>query len=599
MASMALRELDGRDYAAALQAGALAVVRERDKLDRINVFPVPDADTGTNLTSTLRAAAARLGERLPGGLNEATRLAADAALDGARGNSGAIFAQFLHGLAESLHDCGRADTRRFAEGALNGSLAAWRALQDPQEGTILSVMKAWSAHLARRAETSDEFGEVLEEALEAARRALVDTPHQLAALARHHVVDAGGQGFVYWLEGISEWLRTGAKPAAIAVGQAAPVVFAAAHATLDSSYRFCTEVLLSHVTTDVAVVKARLAPLGESLVVAGGGGAHLRVHLHTNAPQRLVEVAATFGAIETSKIDDMVMQHLAARDATIALVVDSTCDMPEELAQRLGVVRVPLRLTIDGRDYRDGVDMTSAEFYRRLPTARRLPTSSQPPVTEFGDVYRRLLERHEAVVSLHIAGALSGTVDAARAAAAALDPRRIRVIDTRKVSIGVGLLVEAAGQAIERGAGLDEVEDLVLGARDSVSLFGVLSSLDQAVKGGRVSARGARLITAAHLYPIITFTEEGRALKGGVAFGFDGALGKLVARAVAFAGDQPVRVMVVHTGRVEAAERVAERLRVRLGSSTIPIVSGGPVIATHAGLGSVMVGVGRPARGAR
>ena len=592
MASPALRQLDGRTYTAALQAGTLAVVRECDSLDRINVFPMPDADTGTNLSSTLRAAAARLGERAPGRLSEATRLAADAALDGARGNSGAIFAQFLHGLAESLHDCGQADTRRFAEGALNGSLAAWRALQDPQEGTILSVMRAWSACLARRAETSDEFGEVLEEPLHAARQALADTPRQLATLARHHVVDAGGQGFVYWLEGIWEWLSTGDMPAARPVRAAAPVAFAAAHAALDSSNRFCTEVLLSHVTADVPAVKARLAPLGESLVVAGGG-AHLRVHLHTNTPQQLVDAAAMFGTIEATKIDDMILQQLAGRQASVALVADSTCDLPEVIAHRFALVRVPLVLTIDGQTYRDGVDMTATQYFAKRPLASRLPTSSQPPVGEFRAVYEHLLEHYDGVVSLHIAGALSGTVEAARSAAEAVDGRRIRVIDTHKVSIGAGLLVEAAGEAIEAGAGLDEVEDRVLAERRRVALFGTVSSLDQAVKGGRVSARAARLMELARLHPIILFDHEGRAVRAGVTVGFDAALRSLVRRAVAFAGDQPARLMVVHTDRLEAAETVAQALCRELHVSEIPITYGGPVIATHVGLGAVTIAVRR------
>jgi len=587
-----LRSLDGDGFAGALRAGTLAVVRERDNLDRINVFPVADADTGTNMAATLQAASERLRSGAPSGIGDAVRLAADAALEGARGNSGAILAQFFHGLAVSFHDRPHVGTREFASGAVSGSQAAWRALQSPREGTILSVLRSWSDELATHSEWTQDLAEALSRALLSARGALAETPHQLAVLARNKVVDAGAQGFVYFLEGVSEWMRTGGREWASPPPPAARPLFGAPHAEVDTTYRFCAEVLLAGVDLDPEEAKARIAPLGESLVVAGGG-ARLRIHVHTNAPQRFMDEAARLGVLEATKVDDMIMQQLARRDGTIALVTDSTCDMPDALAHRLGVVRVPLKLTIDDREYRDGLDMTAAEYYRRLPEARRLPTSSQPTAAEFGDVYRRLLERHEGIVSLHIAGALSGTVDAARSAAAAIDPVRIRVIDTCKVSIGVGLLVETAGQAIEQGAGLDEVEDLVLTARPAVALFGMVSSLDQAVKGGRVSARGARLIKAAHLYPIIQFDDEGRALKGSVALGFEGALGKLVRRAVAFAGDGPARAMVVHTDRLDAADSVAESLRRRLGLATVPVVNGGPVIATHVGLGSVTIGVAR------
>jgi DegV family protein with EDD domain len=588
-----VHSLDGNGFAQALHAGTLAVVAECDNLDRINVFPVADADTGTNLAATLRAASARLGAGAPSRIDAAARLAADAALDGARGNSGAIFAQFLRGLAEAFLDRPHVGTREFANGAGRGSLAAWSALQNPREGTILSVLGAWSHELSVGSVHTEDFAVALGEALQAARNALAETPLQLAVLARHRVVDAGGQGFVYFLEGMLEWVRTGeARRPATAPPAAAPQLFAGGHVEVDPTYRFCAEALVSGVDLDLEQVKSRVAPLGDSLVVAGGG-ARVRIHLHTNVPLEFLTAAAGVGAVEASKIDDMILQQLAGREATIALVTDSTCDLPESLAHRLGVVRVPLTLTVDGRQYRDGVDMTAVELYRRLPRLERLPTSSQPAVSEFREVYERLLEYHEGIVSLHIAGALSGTVEAASSAASAVDSQRIRVVDTRKVSIGVGLLIEAAGEVIEAGADLDEVEDRVLAERRRVALFGTVSSLDQAVKGGRVSARAAHLMELARLHPIILFDQEGRAVRAGVAAGFGAALRSLVRRAVAFAGDQPARLMVVHTDRLDAAETVAEALCRELHVSDIPVTYGGPVIATHVGLGSVTIGVRR------
>jgi len=217
-----LHRLDGNGFAQALHAGTLAVVRECDSLDRINVFPVPDADTGANLAATLRAASARLGAGAPSSVADAARLAADAALQGARGNSGAIFAQFLHGLAESFGDRRQVGTREFADGAGQGSVAARQALLEPREGTILSVLRAWSRELAVHSVHTEDFVEALSEALLAARHALAETPRQLAVLARNHVVDAGGQGFVYFLEGMLDWARTGEARRAAAPPAAAP-----------------------------------------------------------------------------------------------------------------------------------------------------------------------------------------------------------------------------------------------------------------------------------------------------------------------------------------------------------------------------------------
>jgi uncharacterized protein len=134
-----VRTLDGTVFSRVLRAGALAVVREQEALDRMNVFPVRDADTGANLAATLKAAASRLGSAAPDGVGAAARAAADGALDGARGNSGAIFAQFLHGLAGGMDRREHVDGAQFADAAVLGTESAYTALLEPREGTILSV----------------------------------------------------------------------------------------------------------------------------------------------------------------------------------------------------------------------------------------------------------------------------------------------------------------------------------------------------------------------------------------------------------------------------------------------------------------------------
>ena len=326
-----------------MRAGALAVVREQETLNRINVFPVPDADTGTNLASTLRAAAAALMTPTELTVGQTVRTAADAALDGARGNSGAIFAQFLHGMAESIGNRASVTTREFAAAVRRGSEAAQQALAQPVEGTIISVLRAWAAALEEQTARIHDFRELLGKGLERAREALANTPKQLAVLARHGVVDAGAQGFVYFLEGISTFFRDrrAASWRRAGLSEAQPTPFAAAHAEFDSTYRFCSEGLLTGERLDRKAIAKAVMPLGGSLVVAGGGS-RLRVHLHTNEPQRLFALLAEFGKLERTKIDDMVLQQLAARNATIALVSDSSCDLPEASAHAIGVVKVPL-----------------------------------------------------------------------------------------------------------------------------------------------------------------------------------------------------------------------------------------------------------------
>ena len=585
--------LSGETFSRLVRAGALAVVREQEALNRINVFPVRDADTGANLAATLKAAAARLGSAAPDSVGAAARAAADGALDGARGNSGAIFAQFLHGLASSLERLRHADGRQFAEAAESGTRSAYSALQDPQEGTILSVLRAWSHELSRRAHEED-LPELLHSSLAAAREALAATPRQLEVLARSHVVDAGGQGFVFFLEGLIDSL-TGNEPAWVPV-EAPPhglPPFSGEHDEIDERFRFCTEALLTPRGAPLSrdEVMTRVADLGESLVVAGGE-ARLRVHIHTNAPQRFFATVAELAHIERTKVDDMVLQQLACRTSALGLVTDSTTDLPEDQAINLGMVAVPLTLTLGDEEFLDGVDITLDGFIQRILAGSGVPRSSQPAVADLAETYRKLLECREGVVSVHIAAALSGTVQAARAAAAEVDPERIRVIDSCSVSIGAGLVVEAVGEAISAGAGLDEVVQVAERVKREIRVFGAVRSLDFAARGGRVSVRMARTMDRLHLSPIIALDETGKAGRAGVALGFDRALHTIMKRVARYAAGAPARAMVVHSGDQAGADFVAARLGEQLGGD-VPVVRAGAVLTTHVGLGCVTVAVRR------
>jgi DegV family protein with EDD domain len=590
-------KLSGQTFSRVVRAGALAVVREQETLNRINVFPVRDADTGANLAATLRSAASRLGNEAPDSVGVAARVAADGALDGARGNSGAIFAQFLHGLASSMERLRSADGAQFADAALAGTESAYSALQEPREGTILSVLRAWSHELGSRArDHEDDLPELLRHGLVAAKDALAATPHQLEVLARSKVVDAGGQGFVFFLEGLLDSLRGGHEPAWEACEAPAHGLppFSDPHEEIDDRFRFCTEALLrarddEQFSRDL--VMARVTGLGDSLVVAGGGS-RLRVHLHTNEPQRFLASVAELGVIEHSKVDDMVLQQLAGREAAIAIVTDSTIDLPEDQAFRLGVVAVPLTLSLGDAEFLDGVDISAEGFVHRILSGSDVPRSSQPAVADFVQTYRRLLEYREGVVSVHIAGAMSGTVQAARAAAREVDPARVRVIDSCLVSVGAGLLTEAVGEAIAAGAELDEVERVAERVKREIRIFGTVASLDFAVRGGRVSPTMAKTLDRLHLAPIIVFDEHGKPGKGGAALGFDRALNAIVKRAVGFADGAPARAMVVHSGDRAGAGFVAARLEERLGGE-VPVIRAGAVLTTHVGLGSVTVAVRR------
>jgi len=208
---IAIAYLDGRRLSRAVIAGARFVGDRAEALNKINVFPVPDGDTGTNVASTMQKIAAGIARVRQRHVREMSRTLADEAVGGARGNSGAILAQFFCGFSEGLPDRPRITCRDFGKAVVRAGESAWSAIARPVEGTILSVMRDWSSHVARRAEEVEDFAELLPESLTEAQRSLENTPRQMKALAKAGVVDAGAQGFVYLLEGIVRYLREAAR----------------------------------------------------------------------------------------------------------------------------------------------------------------------------------------------------------------------------------------------------------------------------------------------------------------------------------------------------------------------------------------------------
>ncbi len=612
-----METLTGQVFAQVVQSGAYAVARAQDALDRINVFPVADADTGANLAATLSAAAAALGRNPPAAVGSAARMAADAALIGARGNSGAIFAQFLHGLAEGLHLKKGVATGEFASAATVGVDAAYSAVQDPREGTILSVLRAWVGDMSARAPGLPDFGVLMDRALDAARVALAATPTQLEVLARNKVVDAGGQGFVYFLEGMldplgrrldSETSMLESLTFAAAYERLSGIsgsygggfvasgrgrALGAAEQEIDERFRYCAEALLLGADLDRERILRAVGSLGESLVLVGGG-THMRVHLHTNQPAAFRSTLESFGTLEGFKIDDMVAQQAAAKAATVALVTDSTFDLPEAAQLRYGTVMVPLTVSIGGRTYLDRVELGSADFYRMVRQTGELPRTSQPNRADFRRVYEALLEDHEGVVSIHPSARVSGTYQSALGAAADVDPSRVRVVDARHLSVGLGLVVEAAGEAIQAGESLEGVVAAAEAAARNTRVYGATPSLDFAVKGGRVNSKVAYMAGLIRLKPVILFDEEGGVHANGGHLGYARTIRGIARRAADFANGQPARVAITHADSPESAAYLLQQLHKRLGQQQdIPMMESGAVLATHTGLGAVAVAVRR------
>jgi uncharacterized protein len=300
--------LNGRGFAKFLAAGTYFLRKYRQVLNDLNVFPVPDGDTGTNMYLTVRSAmleAGKLGDAAA--LSEVAAHAAQGSLMGARGNSGVILSQMLRGFAHHVRHRAEVDSFVIATALREGATTARRALLRPVEGTIISVADAAAEAAYRLALKEPDLYRFIHGVLDAANAALERTPDQLPVLKEAGVVDSGGAGFVYFLEGILSFLPD-VKVRATAFPRRPSRARAFAPSQVVGEHKFCTEFMLEHATIGPRDLRDLLEPRGESLLVVGEKPT-LRVHVHTDDPAQVEEVAAKYGSVTQLKIDDMERQH--------------------------------------------------------------------------------------------------------------------------------------------------------------------------------------------------------------------------------------------------------------------------------------------------
>jgi hypothetical protein len=594
--------LDGRRLSRAVIAGAHFVGERAEPLNRINVFPVPDGDTGTNLASTLQKVAAGIARLKERHVRRMSAALADEALGGARGNSGAILAQFFSGFSEGLPDRQRITTGDFGEAVLKATDSAYGAIARPVEGTILTVIRDWAHDVANRAKDIRDFAVLLPDSLKVAKRSLENTPKQMAALRKAGVVDAGGQGFVYLLEGIVRYLTDTARRGALPELPPEEVRAAKFDRTPESIlFRYCTEALLEGESIDRNALRREAALMGDSVVIAGGS-ARVRLHVHTNEPERLFEVAGRYAEVAQTKVEDMHAQHESRFDKNradrVAVVTDSTCDLPDGMLEDLHVAVVPVRVYFGSENYLDKVTLTPAEFYARFAVTDEPPKTSQPPPADFTQVYRYVAAHAARIVSIHLSKAVSGTYQAAIVGSRPIENTRFEHVNSRNASVGLGLIVRAAAEAAAAGKPFDEVVRVAREAADRVIVYIAVPSLEHLVRGGRVPPMKGFIAKLFGLLPVLTLTKKGAAEAVARARGFEPALRKMMDLlfAATEAGNgsgaaRQRRFGVAHSDASELAERLAREIRERYPESDVMIVECGPALGAHGGPGAVAVAV--------
>jgi hypothetical protein len=589
---MKIRYLNGNRLYYAFLAGGNAVIQDQDFLNRINVFPVPDGDTGTNLASTFRAIAE--GAEAKRSIKETLRSIANAALNGAQGNSGLILAQFLYGLSKEVGHDWMITTKAFGESVKQAVQHAAKAILHPVEGTMITVMRDWAEAVYQKRLHIADFEELFSATLPAAHQSLRDTPLKLAVLAKAGVVDAGAKGFVDFLEGILEFIKQGrilrVKKTEL---EWAPEEIKTPSRDKTLHNRYCSEALLTGGALEADSIREIVQRYGDSAVVAGSEE-RIRIHVHTNAPADLFFELKDRGTIAQIKVDDMKKQYEAAwaPKSKVAVVTDSACDLPPSIMDDRQIHFVPLNIKFGPQLFLDKITIRPDRFYDLLETSKDHPQSAVPALKLFQNTLSYLAGHFDSVIVVTLSSGLSGVHGAFVKAAEAVTGKKISVIDSRSISAGQGLLVERVSELALAGYPHDEIVRQAESWVPKTHIFVDVLTLKYFIRGGRVSAVKGLLARALNVKPILTIESDGKAGHAGKSFNQKGNLIKILQRVRSLQDrDRVWGYAIVHAQNPERVRTYEDRLTALLGRKPNFIMDVSPVIGVHSGIGAVAVAI--------
>lgn len=593
---MSTSVINGIDFYNYFRSGVERVRENRELLNQINVFPVKDGDTGTNLMVTMSSIAEET--EVSSDFNVVIHSMSNVAFENARGNSGIIFASFINGFYRA---CGHLKTltiEQFAMGAEGAAKEVYSAVDAPVEGTILTVVREWAKYLNTNREKHRYFEDLLINAYENVNKILDETPEMLDVLKKNRVVDAGAKGFVLFLEGINSIVQGKKNDKEVPVINRHQMIHE--HTADEESFeqfpthRFCTEILVYQDIENKAEILRLISDLGDSVIVTGNQEIS-KIHVHTNSPamvtKRLIEANYR---IRKSKVEDMYLQFDVKQNpkAKIAILTDSIADIEDKQLLKEQIHTLPIALIADDSVYLDKLTANHENIHAILDNSQSYPTSSQLDEKQIMIRLESLLEVYEHVVIVSVSSKLSGTWSSFKNAILKVSgaEERVTLVDSKLNSGAQGLVVLEAAKRANRG---ESLKIILEGIRNDIQNASILVSLDTfkyAVKGGRVPNTIGNILLKLNLKPIMSLNKDGE----GTAFGLalrrktiDRMIFNKVKRLVKQGGMD--RYAIVHIGNQPLAEKYRRTFEELTGKSPEIFTEISSITAIHAGIGAVAI----------
>lgn len=587
------QSINGKHLYYAFIAGGKQVLQNQNELNQINVFPVSDKDTGTNLASTIRSVIDNIkpNKSYKTTLNDI----ATASLMGARGNSGVIFAQFFYGLNQKTKNSHVITVKELAESVKGAIPYIYESIANPVEGTILTVIKDWSDFLNSKMDKIHDLKTVMNESIIVLEKSLFETTAKLSILNKHKFVDAGAKGFVIFMKGVINLINNmNIRELSTEISENISIVHSDEILDENIEYRYCTEAILKNLNIKKEDLKQFLNNDADSVVVAGSESI-CRIHIHTNEPAELFYKLKDFGTITFQKVDDMVRQLDIAtkRKWNIAIVTDSTCDLSKELLDFYQINMVPININFGDNHYLDKITMQPNQFYNLLESSDDFPKTSQINEQSFTNIYSHLASHYDAIISIHLTSQFSGTFLSSQKAASRISKefnKPIFSFDSKNLSGALGLLVLKTAQSIEAGSSFENIINSLETWRKNAKIFVSVKDLKHMIKGGRVSKPKGFIANALGLNPVISIDDEGKSLLFGNTFSQNSSLNKVFKHVEKLSKSKSIwNYIILHAHNSDGAKEAENRMFNISSKKAISIVDISPVIGMHAGKGSIAI----------
>lgn len=566
----------------AIMNGAFKVEKNRNELNIANGFPVPDQDTGSNLSYLFSAIRRRTAENE--NIKKLLEELNDIALRYARGNSGAIYSQYFNGIYQVSKDIETPISythlkTMFEEGYTN----AVKAVKTPMEGTILTAMRGLSEEFSNSLKKVTEEDPLLY-ALKALQKIVDKTKEVLPQQKALKLPDAGALSFYYFIEGFARCIVYGETIQKDEMIE--EVIDEAAHIVGDDvlSYRYCTEVLLEKndqktMQTDIHKI---IEVFGDSQVVSETDNL-VRAHVHSNTPDKVVDSLEKFGNIIEVKADDMFYQQALSKNhpGKIALIIDSIADVPDELMGE-HVYRLPLYLLQDGVSFQDKRTISAD----RLNKNRFKLTSSQLNLVEVSEFLDPIVSKYEQIMILTVSSKMSGVYDRYYEYIENNPDKKIALVDSRLNSGGQGLLSLKAKEFLDSGLSLEETVQEIEKLRERTKIFVCVPDLSAMVYSGRLNKRIGKVLMALRFLPLITINKIGEGTITGLAFSQKSNEELLLKQLKSVNIDDYV---MVYAGKPERAKKASASISKVIGKEPIYFSDISSVVSLFAGEGAYAV----------